>query len=307
MTRAQSAGKKTLRDLGENALIAELLRGLPQGENVIAGPGDDCAVIGRPADRIWTLLKTDCVIEGVHFLPDASPQKIGWKALARAISDVAAMGGLPRHALVTVAAPPDREARWLQAIYAGIKKCATRFGAGIVGGETARSPGPLFLSIALTGIVEKTRCVLRSGGRAGDALFVTGRLGGSIRGRHLTFTPRVEEARWLVENFRIRAMMDLSDGLAADLPRLARASRCGFETHEEKLPLNTRCTKENALADGEDYELLFALAPSDASALLNSWRKQFPKLPLTQIGALTPSQSPISHLQYPIHAFDHFA
>lgn len=300
----RAGAPKTLRDLGENRVVAELLRGLSLDKNVIVGPGDDCAVIGRRTDRVWTLLKTDCVIEGVHFEPKADPKKIGWKALARTVSDIAAMGGLPRHALITLAVSPEREMRWLAAVYSGIKKCASRFEVSVVGGETSRSPGPFFLSVALTGIVEKNRCVLRSSGRAGDAVFVTGRLGGSIRGKHLTFTPRVEEARWLTENFKIRAMMDLSDGLAADVPRLARASRCGFEIQHENLPLNLRCTAENALADGEDYELLFTIAARDVEPLETSWRKRFPKLPLTRIGSLStlnsqPSTSPCG--------FDHFA
>lgn len=310
-TTAPRGGKKNqtprrpgLRGLGEDRVVATLLRGLPSGENVIAGPGDDCAVIGRRADKTWTLLKTDCVIEGVHFEPDAAPGKIGWKALARAVSDIAAMGGLPRHALITLAIPPERGMPWLQALYAGVKKCAARFGVGIVGGETARSPGPLFISVALAGFVEKGRCALRSGGRAGDAVFVTGRLGGSIRGRHLTFIPRIGEARWLTENFRIRAMMDLSDGLGADLPRLARASRCGCEIDREKLPLNKGCTSENALGDGEDYELLFTVAARDAARLATGWRAHFPKLPLTRIGSL--SQRSASRNPQP-HGFDHFA
>jgi len=303
-----SAASQTLRHFGEDRLIAELMRGAPLGKNVIAGAGDDCAVIGRRADREWLLLKTDCVIEGIHFEKSADPRRIGWKALARAMSDIAAMGGLPRHALVTIAASPDDSVARLKAIYSGLKKCAARFSTGIVGGETARSPDALFVAITLTGFVEKNRCVLRSGGRAGDAVFVTGRLGGSIRGRHLDFAPRVFEARWLTENFRVRAMMDLSDGLGSDLPRLARASRCGFEIFEKKLPLNTRCTSENALADGEDYELLFTIAPRDADSLEKTWRKKFPRLPLTRIGALTRSHQPstINHQLFP-SGHDHFA
>jgi len=301
------ASGKTLRHFGEDHLIADLLHGFSFGENVIVGPGDDCAVIGRRSDRTWTLLKTDCVIERVHFFPDAEPRKIGWKALARAISDIAAMGGQPRHALITLAVSPDREVRWLKAIYAGIKKCADRFGVSIVGGETARSPGPLFLSIALSGVVEKARCTLRSGGRAGDAVFVTGRLGGSIRGKHFTFIPRVDEARWLTKNFRIHAMMDLSDGLGADLPRLARASNCGYQIEREKLPRNPRCTVENALADGEDYELLFTTAAQDAEPLASRWRKQFSQLPLTRIGVLTKLSTSSSRASNSLRGFDHFA
>jgi thiamine-monophosphate kinase len=289
---------------GEDRLIAELTRSLPADASVRTGIGDDCAVIGGKRDRLWQLLKTDCIVEGVHFLPDAPPRKIGWKALARAISDIAAMGGLPRHALVTIAVSPEVEVGRVKAIYAGLKKAADRFNVCIVGGETSRSPGPLFLSVALTGIVERTRCVTRAGGRAGDRLYVTGRLGGSLRGGHLDFIPRITEAHWLVENFRIRAMMDLSDGLGADLPRLARASGTGFEIVRDRLPLNPGCTPENAIRDGEDFELLFAIAPRNAKMLESRWRKKFPNLPLTQIGRLN-QKSKIKNQKS--NGFDHFA
>jgi thiamine-monophosphate kinase len=297
---------KQLSDYGEDRLITELLRGFSLGQNVIVGAGDDCAVIGRRADRMWQLLKTDCVIEGVHFEKSAESRKIGWKALARVISDIAAMGGLPQHALVTIAVSPDEEIRRLKAIYAGLKKAAARFGVSVVGGETSRSPEPLFISIALTGTVEKSRCVLRSGGRVGDNVFVTGQLGGSIRGKHLDFIPRVSEARWLTENFRIHAMMDLSDGLGADFPRLARASRCGFEIFENALPLTRNCTPQQAIRDGEDYELLFALSPRDSSRLEKTWSKKFPRLALTRVGKLTRGSQLSTINSQPPRGFDHF-
>jgi thiamine-monophosphate kinase len=292
-----------LAHYGEDRLVAELTRALATDASVRTGIGDDCAVIGGRLDKSWQLLKTDCVVEGIHFLPDAAPRRIGWKALARAISDIAAMGGLPRHALVTLAVSPETELARVKGIYAGLKKAADRFGVRIVGGETSTSPGPLFLSIALTGTVEAARCVTRAGGRAGDLLYVTGRLGGSINGRHLDFMPRVDEARWLVRNYRIRAMMDLSDGLGADLPRLACASKTGYELFESQLPCNKGCAPRNAIADGEDYELLFAVSPRDAVSLESKWRKKFPRLPLTQIGRL----STLNFQPSTSDAFDHFA
>jgi thiamine-monophosphate kinase len=123
-------------------------------------------------------------------------------------------------------------------------------------------------------------------------LFVTGRLGGSLRGRHLEFVPRIAESRWLTKNFRINAMMDLSDGLAADLPRLAQASRVGFEVEEAALPLNPGCTIAQAISDGEDYELLFAISPKHSRSLLSRWKKKFPKVPLTRIGKLDSAFGP---------------
>ena len=296
-----------LCDLGEDRVVAELTRKLALAADVRVGAGDDCAVIGVPRATRWQLLKTDVVIEGVHFLPDEDLRRVGWKALCRAISDIAAMGGEPAHALVTVAAPTAMEMARLLALYEGLRKAAHRFGVSIVGGETARSPGPLFINVALTGSVLRTRCVLRSGGRAGDVLFVTGRLGGSIRGKHLDFTPRLMEARWLAAHFKIRAMMDISDGLAADLPRLGAASRCGYVLDESSIPKNPCCDLAAALGDGEDYELLFAISPRDADALPAAWKRQFSKLPLTRIGALT-TKSEIGNRKSKIpHGHDHFA
>jgi thiamine-monophosphate kinase len=294
-----------LRQMGEDKMVAALSARLAAGTNVIIGSGDDCAVIGKKSDSSWLLLKTDCVVEGVHFHSGEKPRRIGWKALARALSDIAAMSGLPGHALVTLALSPEESFDRVRQIYAGLNKCAERFGVGIVGGETSRSPGPMFISVALTGVVEKSRCVLRSGGRIGDPLFVTGRLAGSIRGHHLDFLPRIHEARWLTEHFRIHAMMDLSDGLAADLPRLARASNCGFAIEEDALPLNRDCSVKQALQDGEDYELLFAISPRDATELQKKWRKKFPDVLLTRIGKLTQSSTP--GLRSSTRGFDHFA
>ena len=294
-----------LSDLGENRVVAELTRALALGTDVRTGAGDDCAVIGRPREARWQLLKTDAVIEGVHFLATEDPRRIGWKALCRAISDIAAMGGEPQHALITLAAPPATDFARVRGIYAGLRKAARRFGISIVGGETARSPGPLFLNVALTGTVRRTRCILRSGGRAGDTLYVTGHLGGSLAAKHLDFTPRLAEARWLTANFKLHAMMDLSDGLAADLPRLAAASRCGFSLDESCIPKTKGCTVTQALTDGEDYELLFAISPRTATALEAAWKQRFPRLALTRIGTLN-STFKIQNSKLPPRGHDHF-
>lgn len=292
--------------LGEDAVVAAITRGLPLDRDVRCGVGDDCAIIGGKRDRAWLLLKTDCVVEGVHFLKGEMPARVGWKALCRAVSDIAAMGGMPRHALITIAVARDVKLAWLRGLYAGLRKAARKFGVSIVGGETSRSTGPAFISVALTGAVERARCVRRNGGRAGDFLYVTGRLGGSLAAKHLDFIPRVAEARWLTENVRIRAMMDISDGLGADLPRLAKASGCGFEISEENIPRNPGCTFAQALRDGEDFELLFAIRPHDAARLEAKWRGRFPMLPLTRIGALTRVAARAKRKQT-TRGFDHFA
>lgn len=303
--RESAKGRIRLRELGEVRLIASLVEGLKTRPNVIAGPGDDCAVVRIPGAENLLLFKTDCVVEGVHFSPNEKPSAIGWKAMARTLSDFGAMSGLPQFALVTLVASPEREARWVSQLYGGLRRVADRFSVAIVGGETSGTKGPAMVSISAIGSVEKERWVSRSGGRPNDALFVTGKLGGSIRGKHLKFVPRIEEARWLSANFPLHAMLDLSDGLGADLPRLAKASKVGFEIEEESLPRTRGCSIEQAINDGEDYELLFAISPNDAAKLASRWRKKFPCLPLTRIGRLN-QQSTISNQQFG-HGFVHFS
>ena len=218
----------SLADLGEDRLLQRIVAGLPSTSGVIAGAGDDCAVVRFGARDKLLLLKTDCVVAGVHFTSDAKPSDVGWKAMARPLSDFAAMSGLPQFALVTLIAPAKTSSRWIAQLYRGMAKAARMFEVAIVGGETSRTEGPLAVSVSITGAVENNRWVGRAGGKSNDELFVTGQLGGSIRGKHLRFVPRIHEARWLTEQFSIRAMMDLSDGIGADLPRLARASGAGF-------------------------------------------------------------------------------
>lgn len=278
--------KPTLHSLGEDALIARLLRQVPIDEQ--AAPGDDCAAVdlGR---GVVQLLKTDALVEHVHFLPTAKPRQIGWKAAARVVSDFAAMGGVPQRFLVTLAIPGDCPVRWLEQLYRGIGECLERFGATLAGGETTRVPdgSARVISIAATGGTAKKELVMRGGGKPGDRLFVTGKLGGSIRGKHLTFTPRIDEAVWLVRHTKPSAMMDLSDGLAKDLPRLAAASNCGFQLDFQSIPRSKACSIEQALNDGEDFELLFALPPRKAAKLLESWPKNL--APLSEIGRLVPA------------------
>jgi thiamine-monophosphate kinase len=276
-----------LREVGEDAFLASLLRALPISRKVIAGAGDDCAVVESPVRENLLVLKTDCVVEKIHFAPATDPVLVGWKAIMRALSDFAAISAVPQFALITLIVPATRSTSWVKKLYRGLKRAASRFDVRIVGGETSATRGPTIVSVSVSGFVEKDRWISRSGGKRGDDLFVTGRLGGSLRGKHLRFVPRINESRWLTKNFRVHAMMDLSDGLGADLPRLARASKLGFEIDQEKLPLASGAKIENAISDGEDYELLFAISPRDRSRLEKSWRKKFTKLQLTRIGSLT--------------------
>jgi len=274
-----------LKDIGEDAVVGEIAKNLRFDERVEIGPGDDCAVV-RWGDNLQ-LLKTDCVIEGIHFLPDTPARAVGWKALCRNISDIAAMGGDPLDAVVTVAVSPDRELAWLTDLYTGLNQAATKYGINLVGGETSRSPGPAFISVALTGKVAKERLVTRSRGKIGDRLYVTGKLGGSLQGKHLSFEPRLAESRWLTQKIQVHAMIDLSDGLGSDLPRLATASGTGFEIDLSALPKNEGCSEEQALTDGEDYELLFAVSNDTGPKLEREWNQAFPDLALTRIGRLT--------------------
>ena len=218
--------------------------------------------------------------------------------MMRTLSDFAAMSGIPEFALITLAAAGKKKASWVRELYRGLNRAAARFNVGIVGGETSETAGPTVIVVNVAGFVERHRCVLRSGGKTNDDLFVTGKLGGSIRGRHLNFVPRIDEARWLTANFKVHAMMDLSDGLGADLPRLARASRLGFSIDQDALPVSRGCTVQQAISDGEDYELLFATSPRERGRLEKMWRKKFPKLALTRIGKLNP-QSAIRNQQLP--------
>ena len=281
--------KEKLADIGEDALVKSLVKGLAAGSDVVVGAGDDCAVIRGGKRGHYLLLKTDCVIEGVHYAADTPPSRVGYKALARAISDIAAMAGKPRHALITLILGKSRKVSYARALYRGMENLARQHGISIVGGETACPPakGTAMVSVALTGIVETRHCCLRSGGKPGDVLFVTGKLGGSITGHHLRFKPRLDEAAWLAGHFKPRAMMDLSDGLAADLPRMAGASGCGYHIDVDTLPCRRGCSTTQALKDGEDYELLFAVPARLADRLALKWQKRFPKLPLSRVGILT--------------------
>jgi thiamine-monophosphate kinase len=276
-----------MKPCAEDRLLHDLLKLVPVPTNQPLGPGDDCAAIHPPSKDQLLLLKTDCVAEGVHFLRSHDPARVAWKALCRPLSDIAAMGGTPREALVTFFSPPDVGPEYWKTFYRGLGRAARRFGVTIAGGEMSRQPHGIAISIALLGSVKNKNLLRRSGGKPDDEIFVTGVLGGSLAGHHLDFTPRLKEGRWLAENHTPAAMMDLSDGLGSDLPRLARASGCGFEIDFEKIPKRRGSTVHAALTDGEDYELLFAIPPRKVPALLADWPRAFPKTRLTRIGRLT--------------------
>lgn len=288
----------------EDAIVARLRSALRRAP-VVAGIGDDCAAVEAPRGKLL-LLKTDCVVEGHHFRARDAAAAVGWKAAARAVSDIAACGGQPREALVTCVLRGNRTGRWLDGLYRGLEKAARAFGFHVVGGELARTDGPVVINVAMTGEVARHEFVPRGGGRPGDVLFVTGVLGGSLRsGWHLRFYPRLREARWLAQAVRPSAMMDLSDGLAADLPRLAQASGTGFAIDAAAVPRRRGVSARAALSDGEDFELLLAVAPAKAARLEKAWQRRFPGLPLTRIGQLAPRGT--ARGLGAARGFDHFA
>lgn len=293
---------KTLAQVGEDELVRLITAGLKTDAGVLLGPGDDCAVVRGPTKSESLVLKTDTIAEGVHFTPDTAPHLIGRKAIARVLSDFAAMAATPRHALVTLIAPRTTPVKRILGLYQGMSRLADEFAVRIVGGETS-SGQQLILSVSMSGTVPNKQWVTRSQARAGDLLFVTGKLGGSIRGKHLKFHPLVKEAQCLMKHVKLTAMMDLSDGLAKDLPRLAARSGLGYELIAEDIPVNRGCTVQQALNDGEDYELLFTASPRTTAAQLQKCMKAYPNLQLQCIGKLLPLKKQRQGL---LGGWDHF-
>ena len=310
--------------MNEFELIHRLTRSLPTNPSVVVGAGDDCAVLDAGVPDRLLLFKTDAIVEGVHFTATAAPEKVGHKALGRCLSDIAAMAGTPTAALVTLGLPRSFKPEVVEAIYAGMNALARRHEVAIVGGETTTNPGGIFLSVSLLGWVPRGKGVLRSGAEAGDAIFVTGELGGSVAGKHLDFEPRLAEARWLAQHFALHAMLDVSDGLAGDLRHILTASRVGAELMATSIPISREARLAAkagssakpallaALTDGEDFELLFTVASRDAVPLLDAWRKQFPELPLACIGKIKEGEGVTirdKHSVRPLtaHGYEHFA
>lgn len=301
--------------MNEFELIARLTSSLPTNDSVVVGPGDDCAVLecGSP-DRLL-LFKTDAVVEGVHFTKETPPEKVGHKALARCLSDIAAMAGTPDAAVVTLGLPPNYDSTVVEKLYAGMNRLAKEHGVAIVGGETTTSPERMFVSIALTGHVARGKAILRAGAKVGDAIFVTGELGGSLAGKHLDFAPRLTEARWLAKHFKIHAMIDLSDGLAGDLQHVLKQAKLGAELGSETVPVSraAKLAAKNsstakpallaALTDGEDFELCFTIAAQSAVRLKDAWKEQFPKLKLTCVGKVTTEPGIQLKDKYGVRAF----
>lgn len=276
------------------AYIRESARSL--GPHVRTGPGDDLAVIDFQGRTL--LAGVDQVVEGIHFKAGTEPELIGRKAVTRNISDVAAMGARPVACLAACTLPASVDAAIARRLVEAIRRTALQFNAPLIGGDTGmhRGPGPLMLSVTVLAepISPVYPVVLRSGGKAQDRLFVTGWLGGSMRpdgsGRHLDFEPRLDEAESLVETLggSLHAMMDLSDGLARDAARMAEASGLQAVIDVSALPCTPGCGWREAVADGEDYELLFAV-PASMSVPQSLGRL---RTRTTQVGLLRPMPGP---------------
>ena len=270
--------------LGEEKLIAAIRRWLgPASPRAPFGIGDDCAVL--PAAKGKQLITVDPVIYREHFNDAVPPRAVGKKLLKRNLSDLAAMGGRPRAAVVALALDPRTSVRWLEQFYRGLAACARRYHVSIVGGDVAQAKGNVVASLTLLGDAAGPRVATRTGARAGDWIFVTGVLGGSLpSGHHWKFSPRLAEGAWLARQRAVRAMMDVSDGLAKDLHALTPLG-CAPALDAAALPRRAGANVRAALTDGEDYELVFVLAArADRAAFARAWRKKFPGTRLTQIG-----------------------
>ena len=297
------------KDIGEFGLIKRMAAGLVStGRPVVAGIGDDSAVLHPPAGRLQ-LATTDMLVENVHFRLDfAEPFQIGWRSLAVNISDIAAMGGEPTYAFVSIGLPRETTVEFVDELYSGMRKIAGEYSVDIVGGDTVSAP-QMVINIALLGEVEEENLLLRSGAKPGDALMVTGDLGGSDAGltilkhslqidgtqKHLMPVPRVQEGRLLAKSGYVTAMIDISDGLASEVHHICEASGTGAELWANSIPLSHNVSQvaefagrkphDLALYGGEDFELLFTCQPDKAASLTEDILS-ISDTPLTVVGRI---------------------
>ena len=282
--------------VGEFELIRWIRGQAPADDLVRVAIGDDAALVANRTDA--TLVTTDMLVDGVHFdTEEALLADIGWKSLACSASDIAAMGGRCTAAVMAAALPPGFRPQEAEELVRGALACAREFDVRLVGGDlTGTGGGPLTLSVTMLGDTGGLAPVLRSGARPGDAILVTGALGGSALGRHLRFRPRLAEGLMLNQRYRPHAMIDVSDGLAIDLHHILEESGVGAVLSVERIPVSEdavrmaqrtgRTALDHALGDGEDYELLFTLDEATADRLLAD---QPFDVALTRIGTIVPS------------------
>lgn len=307
---------KSVGSHGEQRLITEIRRWL--GDASPAAPfgiGDDCAVI--PFSGRHQLVTTDPVINGLHFDARVSARGVGEKLLKRNLSDIAAMGGRPVAAVVSLALAPETNVAWLRDFYRGLADTARRYRVKIVGGDITQGPRGFFGAFLTLHGESSGRLINRRGAKSGDHLFVTGRLGGSRLGHHVKFLPRLAEGAWLALRKDVRAMMDVSDGLAKDLNSLTTAGLIPALC-EPAIPVSASARRQakrsgksplhHALSDGEDYELLVVvLAKADLAHLARDWKRKFPQVPLTHIGTFVPGRKlpPGALNLHAFHGYEH--
>ena len=287
--------------MGELSLIKKFRAGAPTHPWITVGPGQDCAVLNWPADRDQAF-KIDQVSEGTHFVLKgegaATPYQVGWKAVAKACSDIAAAGCWPVAAMVAVNLRKGSDEKVALELYDGICACCRRFNFGLAGGDICVSENGLNVTVSLLGEGAKNSAWTRNGAQPGDILLVTGTLGGSLKsGRHLSFVPRLEQARRIKELApgAVHACIDITDGLGRDLHHLCDESRCGAVVSGDTLPFTRQDGKDikadtdlylrSALCDGEDFELLMAVDPGAVEQLLQRWNDP---VALTRIGTILP-------------------
>ena len=330
-------------EIGEFGLIRRFsppfVAALAAGE---LGIGDDCAVLPQP-DGSVLLATTDMLVEDVHFLRRAIvPADLGWKSLAVNLSDIAAMGGTPQAAFLSLALPRDVEVEWVDDFFAGFKELADATGTALLGGDTTRSPERVVVNVAVLGRAAADRVKLRSGARPGDAACVTGFLGDSGAGLELVLAgrqaadadeaallrahnrprPHLAEGAWLAARPEVGAMMDVSDGIDSDLRRIGERSRCGARIEIERLPVSPELARTAArrgwdvtrlaAAAGEDYCLLLAADPGSVAGLAADFAAAFGR-PLVTIGTFTGEPEAVRYevggreAKLAGHGFDHFA
>lgn len=289
--------------LGESRLIQQINRWLgPVCPAYPEGVGDDCAVY-TPTANHCQIITTDSLTYGQHFDSTVSAQNAGAKLIKRNLSDIAAMGGTPEHAVLALLCGPDLAIDWLEDFFVGIRQSCADYSTKIVGGDVSGlASGQFSAVLTLVGSVREAR--LRRGASVGDHIYVTGSLGGSILNKHYAFTPRLAEGQWLAKQPSCTALMDLTDGLAKDLKALlpdttsASIELTVIPTAEDARTLaetSKRSILEHAFCDGEDYELLFTVDGSTPTADFEQrWQQAFPKLLLSRIGQIisSPASSP---------------
>jgi thiamine-monophosphate kinase len=289
--------------LAEKLLISRIREQTSRRRGIAAGIGDDCAILQIPAGH-QALITTDFSLEGIHFRREGhSPEVVGHRCLTRGLSDIAAMGGIPVAAFLSLALPPNLPQRWVDQFLKGLLQLADRFHVSLAGGDTAQSPGGILADVVVVGSVPKGKAILRSGARPGDRIYVTGALGGAAATLKLLFSgrkfrpahfpshfdpiPRIEVGRILRETRLATAMIDLSDGLSTDLGHICDESAVGAEISADAIPLAQidkpvrKVDLQSALHGGDDYELLFT-APKAKGV-----PSRIAGVDITQIGTIT--------------------